>query len=419
MTRKTIVLSVNASWNIVNFRRPVAEALVGSGYRLVALAPEDEFSERLAALGVEFMPITIDRQGISPRRDLMLLMRYREALKQIGADLFLGYTVKPNVYGSLAAHSLGIPVINNVSGLGTAFIRKGLLPWVVTRLYRLALRRSATVFFQNRDDHDLFLRKRIVRPDQASLLPGSGIDLEHFRPRREHRRSKGPVFLYLGRLLWDKGVREYVEAARLVRARVPDARFRLLGFVDVPNRSAVARADIENWMAEGLVDYIEACDDVRPHIAAADCVVLPSYREGLPRSLLEGAAMAKPLIATDVPGCRDVIEHEVNGYLCTARDAASLASAMLRLTELGDDRRLEMGRQGRMRVEKSFSQELVVERYVEAIERVLAGREGSPDSSPPTSAAGRGSGRARLRARAGAPRGGRRPLARSRPRTRR
>jgi glycosyltransferase involved in cell wall biosynthesis len=308
MRRKTIVVSINAAWNIFNFRRELLLALVAEGYRVVALAPEDSFSRRLIEMGIEFAPIPIDNQGISPFKDILLLARYRAALKRLRADLFLGYTIKPNIYGSIAAHNLGIPVINNISGLGTAFIRQGLLTRIVTDLYRLALRRSATVFFQNRDDRDLFLGKRIVRPEQSALLPGSGIDLERFSPPPASDRTASPfVFLYLGRLLWDKGLREFVEAARIVRAQHPSTIVRLLGFVDVPNRTAVARSDIEAWTGEGLIEYLPASDDVRPHIAQADCIVLPSYREGLPRALLEGAAMGRPLIATEGPGCGDVV----------------------------------------------------------------------------------------------------------------
>ena len=378
MKRTTIVVSVNASWNLVNFRKDLLLALVSRGFRVVALAPEDSFTPRLAELGVEFVPIGIDRQGLSPINDLMLLIRYRRALRMSGADLFLGYTVKPNIYGSLAAASLGIPAINNISGLGTAFIREGLLTRLVTVLYRLALRRSRTVFFQNRDDRDLFVERAIVALGQTRLLPGSGIDLEHFQPTPSP--PEGPTsFLLLGRLLWDKGVREYIEAARLVRARYPDVIFRLLGFVDVPNRTTVPRAAVDAWVAEGLIEYLPACDDVRPHIASADCIVLPSYREGLPRTLLEAAAMARPLIATDVPGCRDVVEDGTNGFLCRVRDPKDLATAMIRMIEAGSQRRKKMGRAGRRKVETNFAQALVIDRYLEAVQTALA--EGSAVSS--------------------------------------
>jgi glycosyltransferase involved in cell wall biosynthesis len=368
---KTVALSINSSWNILNFRGGLIEALKADGYRVVALSPADGYHGRFAAVGIEHEPIEIDSAGLSPLRDLRLLLDYRRKLKRIGADIFLGYTAKPNIYGSLAAHSLGIPVINNISGLGTAFIEKGLLTRIVSRLYRMALRRSAIVFFQNPEDRDLFVSLKLVSEDRNRLLPGSGIDLQRFAPSEEPRPPAPITFLLVGRLLWQKGVREYVEAARLVRRDIPDARFRLLGFLDVANRSAVSRADVEAWMAEGLIDYLGETEDVRPHIAAADSVVLPSYREGLPRTLLEGAAMGKPLIASDVPGCRQVVENGVNGLLCKAADADSLAKAMLALARLSAEEREAMGSAGRGKVERDYSEQVAIERYRQAIRDAL------------------------------------------------
>jgi glycosyltransferase involved in cell wall biosynthesis len=365
----TIVISINASWNVLNFRRGLIGALRDAGWRVVVLAPGDGYSPRLAEMGVEHLPIAIDSAGLSPIRDLGLLVRYRRLLKQVRPDAFLGYTAKPNVYGSLAAQSLGIPVINNISGLGTAFMKRGPLRWIVERLYRIALRRSATVFFQNAEDRQLFLDSRLVRPDQARLLPGSGIDLARFAPALAEARPAGPfTFLLVGRLLWQKGVGEYVQAARLVRREAPDARFQLLGFLEAANVSAVARRDVDGWQAEGLIEYLGETDDVRPHVEAADCLVLPSYREGLPRALLEGAAMAKPLIASDVPGCREVVEHEINGLLCEARNPRSLADAMLAMIRLGQDARAGMGAAGRSRVERDYGEDRVIAAYFRALD---------------------------------------------------
>lgn len=372
MTRNTIVISINAAWNIVNFRAGLISALQQRGYRIVALAPDDEYRTRLEEMGVELCPIAIDSKGMSPFHDLMLLARYRAVLRRLQPLLFLGYTIKPNIFGSLAAHSLGIPVINNISGLGTAFIKEGLLTRIATILYRIALRRSRTIFFQNDEDRRLFLARRIVRPEQARLLPGSGVDVRRFQPAEPAGARDGCTFLFVGRLLWDKGVREFVEAARLVRTRLPGASFQLLGFLDVPNRTAVGRSDVDGWVAEGLIDYLGAHSDVRPFVAAADCIVLPSYREGLPRTLLEGAAMGKPLIASDVPGCRDVVEHQANGLLCAVRDPSSLSDAMIVMAEMPHQRRAEMGALGRKTVEQRFDQQIVIDLYLAAIAAALS-----------------------------------------------
>lgn len=368
MTPKKIIISINAAWNIVNFRLGLIRALREAGHEVIALAPPDAHSARLQELGIPYVPIEMDKQGLSPLKDLQLLLRYWRTLRRLHPDIFLGYTAKPNVYGALAARALGIRVINNVSGLGTAFIRDGLLTRIVSLLYRVAFHGSATVFFQNAEDRDLFVSQRIVTRKQARLLPGSGLDLEHFRPARiAGSESEGFTFLLIARLLWDKGVKEYVEAARLVRLAVPAARFQLLGFLDAENRTAVPREAVDAWAREGIICYLGEAADVRPFIAAADCIVLPSYREGLPRTLLEAAAMAKPLIATDVPGCRDAVQPGVNGLLCRVRDARSLSAAMMDMIRAPAAVREQWGRAGRTMIERDFDEKIVIQRYLEAI----------------------------------------------------
>lgn len=377
MPGKTVAISINASWNIFNFRAGLIRNLQAAGYDVVALSPPDAYAARLSELGVQHVPVAMDSAGVSPLQDLALLARYRRVLKQLKPEVFLGYTAKPNVWGSLAAQSLGIAVINNVSGLGTAFIREGLLTRVVSNLYRAAFRRSHTVFFQNDDDRDLFVSRRIVHPSKVAVLPGSGVDIERFAPETRVEDEKAQfTFLMIARLLWDKGVREYVEAARLVRSVFPQARFHLLGFLDVANRTAVPRADVDGWVSEGLIEYLGDAEDVRPFLARSDCVVLPSYREGLPRVLLEAAAMARPLIATDVPGCRHIAQEGVNGFLCSARDSLSLREAMLKMLRLSPEARATLGAAGRARVQADFDERLVARRYIEAIEAAVGGRSG-------------------------------------------
>ncbi len=365
---RTIVLSINTSWNIVNFRRNLIERLQREGFDVVAVAPRDAYSDALVAMGVRFFPIDIDSKGLSPLRDVRLAAQYFRILKRERPVALLGWTIKPNVYGSLAAHALNIPVINNISGLGTAFIKVGLLTRLVQRLYRAALSRSATVFFQNHHDRDLFVAQRLVSPLRTALLPGSGIDLTQFVPDPAGEATT-PTFLMVARLLRDKGVVEFADAARIVRAQRPDVRFELLGFLDVQNRTAINREMVEQWEREDVLHYLGETKDVRPHLARATAVVLPSYREGMPRSLLEAAAMGRPLIATDVPGCTEIARDRDNALLCRVRDTDSLAEAMLAMLALTSADRAAMGARSRQIAEQEFNVLLVETRYLDAIAR--------------------------------------------------
>jgi glycosyltransferase involved in cell wall biosynthesis len=321
-------------------------------------------------LDVERIPIRIDRSGLNPVADLRLLADYRRLLGRIQPAAYLGFTIKPNIYGSMAAATLGIPAIPNVSGLGTAFIRRGVLQSIVTALYRLGFSKAPAVFFQNDEDRSLFVGRRIVRAKQSRVLPGSGVDLSRFAPAAPNEGP--PVFLLVARLLRDKGVIEFVQAARSLGSQ--GMRFQLLGPIDEGNRSAIERSELESWIEEGVIEYLGVTDDVRPFLSAATAVVLPSYREGMPRSLLEAAAMGRPLIAADVPGCRDVVEDGINGYLCTVRDPVSLASAMRRLAALPPTDRIAMGEAARRKVQEQFSEELVIGAYLEVLAGFKSGR---------------------------------------------
>lgn len=367
---RPIALTANSSWNIVNFRSGLIRGLRAAGHEVLVIAPDDGHGAEIAALGARFVPIAMQRSGLSPLADLRLLAAYRRLLRRHRPAALLGFTVKPNIYGSLAARGLGVATINNISGLGTAFLGRGPLRRLVSALYRHALRGALRVFFQNGDDRDLFVGERLVNPDRVGLLPGSGVDLDRFAPPPARADRSAPRFLLVARMLRDKGVVEFVEAARQVRAAGQPARFALLGPIDPDNRSAIARDQVDRWVAEGVVDYWGESADVRPFLARADCVVLPSYREGLPRSLLEAAAMARPLIATDVPGCRDVVRDGQTGLLCQARSAPALADAMQRFLALSVAQRDAMGAAARRMAVADFGEERVVQAYLRALELV-------------------------------------------------
>ncbi len=365
---RKILLSSNSAWNLANFRKPIIEALVATGHEVVAVAPADGHQQTLIEMGASFRPIAMSGTGTSPTEDARLLLNYLKVIRRERPTIFLGFTAKPNIYGALAARLLGVPVIATISGLGSAFLKGGLLGKILMRLYRVALGNARTVMFQNPSDRALFVKRGIVRPEQARLVAGSGVDLGHFAPAPQPDDAQFS-FLLIARLLLDKGISEFVEAARVVRARHPNCRFQLLGADGGDNPSAVPETDLARWKSEQIVELLGASEDVRPFITAAHCVVLPSYREGLPRSLLEGAAMARPLIASDVPGCRDVIDEGLTGLLCDVRSASSLAAAMDRMIAMTPTDRAAMGSAGRRKIEVEFDQRLVVEAYLAEIER--------------------------------------------------
>ncbi|RZA35831.1 MAG: glycosyltransferase family 1 protein [Lysobacteraceae bacterium] len=378
---KKIVISVNTAWNICNFRAGLVRALASHGYDVMVMARKDAYAPLLASLGCRFKLLTMDANGTSPGRDLALLVKYHRVLQSVRPLAYLGYTIKPNVYGSIAANGLAIPVINNIAGLGTGFLHGAVLSGVVKRLYRYSLRHSSRVFFQNAEDRKLFVDAGLAREHVADLLPGSGIDLQHFRPMLP-APAPGPArdfcFLLVGRMLKDKGVEEYAAAAGMVRQLVPGVRFQLLGGVDPSNPDAIPLARIREWERRGLLEYLESTDDVRPRLAAADCIVLPSYREGVPHTLLEAAAMARPIIATDVPGCRDVVDHDANGFLCRVKSATDLARKMIEMLRLSPERRAAMGALGRSKVTAQFDERIVIAKYLAAIEQIeIAARQRS------------------------------------------
>ena len=364
--RGTLALAANAAWNIVNFRSGLIQGLQRAGWRVVALAPRDRHADQLEAIGCRFIDTPMSASGTSPQNDLRLLRRYRTVLHELRPDVFMGYTIKPNIYGSIAAHRLGIPVVNNITGLGSAFIGSGWLAWVARWLYRRALRRSYRVVFENEDDREFFVGAGLARREQTCRMPSCGIDLQAFSLTPLPARGPGQAmrFLMVGRLLRDKGVVELVEAMRLLRQRGVAAECSLLGFLDVANPTAISRDQVGAWQTEGLIRYLGSSADVRPYIAEAHCVVLPSYREGVPRALLEAASMGRPLLATDVVGCRDAVDDGVNGVLVPARDAARLADSMALMATLEYSHLQSMGRSGRAKVESQFDERTVIDQYL-------------------------------------------------------
>lgn len=365
-----IIVSSNSAWNVYNFRKCIILKLINAGFEVVVVSPFDEYASKLCKFGCKYVNVSIDNSGVNIINDLYLIFQYLKIFFKIKPNAVLSYTAKPNIYGSIAASVYSIPVVNNVSGLGTAFIRGGVLGGVVSFLYKISLVKSKCVFFQNSDDRDLFLRKNLVTEGRVDILPGSGIDLKYYKVLNIDNGADF-IFLLVSRLIWDKGVQEYVDAARLIRKNSPNIRFQILGFLDVDNKTAISKFNVDNWVQEGVVEYLGCADDVRPFMQKSNCIVLPSYREGMPKTLLEAAAMGKPIITTDVEGCRDVVDNKVNGYLCNARDAYDLAKKIEIMLKMDPKDIKKMGLKGRDKMEKEFDEKIVIDKYMSVVDKII------------------------------------------------
>lgn len=361
-----VAIVLNTSWNIYNFRMNFVRTLIEKGYEVHTIAPVDGYTTRLEEAGCRHHPVRMDSRGINPIKDIGLILELRAIYKKVRPDIILHYTIKPNIYGSIAAATLGIPTVNNVCGLGTVFLRKSVWSRIAIQLYRWSFRFPKKVFFQNPDDRALFVGKRLIAAETADLLPGSGIDLRRFTPEPFSRNPKF-TFLLISRLITDKGIMEYVEAVRRLKAEGIEARFQLLGAKDPRHRRGIPVATIQRWIDDRTIEYLGTTEDVRPFIRSADCVVLPSYREGTPHTLLEAASCAKPIVATDVPGCHQVVQHNHNGLLCKLKDADDLADKMKAMTRLDDQSLRLLGENGRRKMESEFDESVVIRKYLDII----------------------------------------------------
>lgn len=340
-----IVVVASLSRTLINFRGALLKDMVNAGHNVIAIAPyEDDqpnTNDQLDAMGVEFVPVRLERAGFNLWRDYLFYRELRRLFKRLKPDVVLAYTAKPVVYGGMAVQSISdcrfYPLI---TGLGYAFtegygIKRRLVRFLATFLYRRALIRSAAVIFQNPDDEALFRELRLILANTPSeVVNGSGVDLAAFPPRD---LGVEPIFLMVSRLVADKGVREYVEAAKLVKRRFPDVIFQLAGGLDI-NPVGISAKELQRWIDAGDIEYLGEVRSVQTLLAASRFFVLPSYREGIPRSILEALSSGRPIITTDAPGCRETVIDGLNGYLVPPRDANALANAMINILKLESEK---------------------------------------------------------------------------------
>lgn len=377
MSGKKIIICSNTIWSITQFRLGLIKALINEGYEVICIADTNNFSvlseKKIADVGAKFIKLSLTRKGISPFKDFIFFFKLYKILKIEKPIMIFNYTIKPIIYGSFVANLLNIPSFAITTGLGYVFMKNNFLTKFVRLLYSYSLRFPKKIFFLNRDDSDVFIKYKIVDKSKIVILPGEGIDTLHYCPDKEFNINQTVTFLLCARLLWDKGVGEYIEAARLIKSKLhQEVKFLLVGFIDQDNPSGIKREQIQKWVDDNIITYLGKTEDMKSLLSKVDCVVLPSYyREGVPRILLEASAMGKPIITSDSVGCRDVVEDKNTGLICKPRDVNDLQEKILYMLNLTNAERVIIGKNGRIKMISEFEESIVIKKYFKELEIVF------------------------------------------------
>ena len=364
---KKILLCANTSWNVINFRSGIISRFLADGYKVIIAAPKDDYTERLFQMGCEFRETAMNGHSRNVSKEILLFFRYLLLLCHERPNFVLCFTVKPNVYMSLAARLLGIKYVNNITGVGVNLRNDSNTSRILKLLYKLALKSSRKVFFQNLEDKQYFIENKLVSEKITDALPGSGINLDGFY-YLERQKKIDVNFLMVARLLKEKGVAEYCNAARVVSSTNSNVTFSLLGPLVESSPSALSKAELTKLCDESGVQYLGQTDNVRPYLYKSSCIILPSYYgEGVPRSLLEAAASGLPIITTNEIGCRDAVDDGITGFICAARDFYDLSEKIMSFLDLSFEERRLMGFKGREKMEREFDEKIVVEQYLKVI----------------------------------------------------
>jgi glycosyltransferase involved in cell wall biosynthesis len=368
--RMKIVFSSNISWSIYNFRLKLLKSLQKDGHEIYTVALEDEYSEKLIKEGFNFEGINFNNNATNPLEDLKTIYAYYKIYKKIQPDVICHNAIKPNIYGTIAAGMLNIPVVNNISGLGTLFIKKSFSTRIAKLLYKISQLKATKVFFQNNDDLNLFVKNNLINESKVLLIPGSGVDTNRFIPNEE-KNNEVFEFLFIGRLLYDKGIREYIEAVRVLKKKYKIVNFSILGPLYTNNATSVSQETLDEWVSNNEIIYLGQTDYVENVLKNVDCVVLPSYREGLSKVLIEASSMGLPIVTTNVPGCRDVVVDNETGFLCRVKDGKDLADKMEKMLLLSTYERKIMGEKARKRAITIFDEKIIIDLYKETIYSVV------------------------------------------------
>lgn len=365
---KKIAFVDNTLWGLLNFRGDVIKALYEEGNNITLIAPFDSNISLKEYQGVNYIPIKLSRKGKNPFQEIKYLFSLYRIYRENKFDLIFHYTIKPNIYGNIAAKLNKIKSISIIPGLGHLFIKESVTTKIAEKLYKFALSFSKEVWFLNKDDKELFIKRKLINKEKIKILPGEGINLEKFYPIENNRQDNKITFLMIARVLWEKGFKEYTEAAEFLKEKYTNLEFQLLGIIDENNPSGVKKKIIENYHKKGIINYLGISNNVKEIIANCDCVILPSfYKEGVTRTLMEGAAMEKPLITTNIQGCKEVVEHNYNGYLCEPKNSKDLINKIEKFILISKEERENLGKNGRKKMRKYFDVNIVIKKYKEVI----------------------------------------------------
>ena len=380
---KKIAIVANSTWNIYNFRLNLIQQFQSKGYSVIIITPIDKYYSYLnKSYFTKHIPLQqLSPQSKNPFKDLLLLHELYKIYKKEQPDLILHYTIKPNIYGSIAARLTGIKCISTVTGLGYAFLNEGFYTNLVKPLYRFAFQNNNRIVFHNHDDQKLFSELKISNYQNSEVIKGSGVNTSFFRPSKISKDKGNFIFLFIGRLLYDKGILEFIHAAKHARQIIKNAEYWVVGELKAKNPSNISKKEFLQWVENGYIQYWGTTNDIRDFINKSDVIVLPSYREGMPRAILEAMAMGKPIITTDTAGCRESIDHNKNGYIVPVKDHLALAEAMIKIANLDQDQIEKMGLASRNKVLREFDEKIINQRYLDLAEEILNEKPSSTTTS--------------------------------------
>lgn len=360
MNKKILILA-NHDVGLYNFRKELLQKLIAEDYEVIVSCPPGDNTKKIKEIGCAYIEVDLNRHGMNPIEEIKLIRYYRKLMKNVQPDIIFSYTIKPNIYGAIAARKYSIPFVANVTGLGTAVQNPGVMREVITGLYKSAFSKVQTVFFQNKTNQQFFLDNNIAS-EKHKLLPGSGVNLSKFEALDYPKNDEIIHFVFISRIMKDKGIEEYLHAAEYVKGKHPNTRFHICGFLDGDYKNV-----LDDYIERDIIEYHGMVNDVRTVFKSTHATVLPSYHEGMSNVLLESAASGRPVLASDIPGCQETFDEGISGFGLKSKNPQSLIKAIEKFLQLTIKEKEQMGLAGREKVEQEFDRQIVVNKYLNEI----------------------------------------------------